>query len=137
MCMIETAAGVLAAPDIAASHPRVAALVFGAADFAGEVGSTVTADQRALLYATSRLILAARQAAIDAIDAPYMKLGDVVGLAQSANLARESGFDGKTAIHPEQVSTINAAFSPSREQLAWARQVIAALDGEGGAIGAA
>jgi citrate lyase subunit beta / citryl-CoA lyase len=137
MCMIESAAGVLAAPGIAASHPRVSALIFGAADFAQDVGSTVTPDQRALLYATSHLILAARQAAIDAIDAPHMKLGDVVGLAQSANLAREAGFDGKSAIHPEQIPTINAAFSPSREQLAWARQVIAALDGAGGAVGAA
>ena len=137
MCMIESAAGVLGAPEIAASHPRVSALVFGAADFASDVGSTVTADQRSLLYATSRLILAARRAGIDAIDAPYMKLGDVVGLAQSANLARESGFDGKSAIHPEQISTINATFSPSREQLAWARQVITALEGAGGTIGAA
>ena len=138
MCMIESAAGILAAPEIAACHPRVAALLFGAADFSAETGCTRTPDGRALLYATSRLVLAARSAGIDVIDAPHMKLDDAKGLARGAQMARELGFDGKSAIHPAQIAAINAAFSPSQEQIAWARRVIETLTGQPGAdLGAA
>ncbi len=79
MCMIESAAGVLNAVEIAACHPRVVALVFGAADFSMEVGCAITEDGRSLLAAASRIILAARAAGIDAIDTPYMKLDDPEG----------------------------------------------------------
>jgi len=138
MCMIESAAGVLNAVEIAACHPRVAALVFGAADFSIEVGCTVTEDGRSLLAAASQIILAARAAGIDAIDTPYMKLDDAEGLARSSRLARELGFDGKSAIHPAQVAPINAAFSPTAEQVAWARRVLAlAPDGDLTRLGAA
>jgi len=138
MCMIESPAGILAAPEIAACHPRVAALIFGAADFSAETGCMITPDGRALLYATSRLVLAARSAGIDVIDAPHMKLNDAEGLALSAQMARELGFDGKSAIHPAQIAPVNAAFSPTQAQVAWARRVIEMLTGQpGGGLGAA
>ena len=138
MCMIESAAGVLNAVEIAACHPRVAALIFGAADFSMEVGCAITEDGRSLLAAASRIILAARAAGIAAIDTPYMKLDDPEGLARSGRLARELGFDGKSAIHPAQVGPINAAFSPTAEQVAWARRVLAlAPDGDITGLGAA
>ena len=138
MCMIESAVGVLNAVEIAACHPRVVALIFGATDFSMEVGCTITGDGRSLLAAASRIILAARAAGIDAIDTPYMKLDDAEGLARSSRLARELGFDGKSAIHPAQVAPINAAFSPTAEQAAWARHVLAlAPDGDNTRLGAA
>jgi citrate lyase subunit beta / citryl-CoA lyase len=138
MCMIESAAGVLHAPEIAACHERVAALILGAADLSTEIGCEVTPDGRALLTAASRLILAARAAGIAAIDTPYMKLDDPEGLARSSRMARELGFDGKSAIHPAQVAAINAAFSPTMEQVAWARRVFElAPDGDAGKLGAA
>ena len=137
MCMIESAAGVLNADAIAACYPRVAALVFGATDFSLEMGCTVTEDGRALLPAAGRIILAARAAGIAAIDTPYMKLDDPEGLARSSRMARELGFDGKSAIHPAQIAPINAAFSPSTEQVAWARRVLAlAPDGDATRLGA-
>jgi citrate lyase subunit beta/citryl-CoA lyase len=138
MCMIESAAGVLNAVEIAACHPRVAALVFGAADFSMEVGCAITEDGRSLLAAASRIILAARAAGIAAIDTPFMKLDDPEGLARSSRQAHELGFDGKSAIHPAQVGPINAAFSPTAEQVAWARRVVAlAPDGDIARLGAA
>ncbi len=138
MCMIESAAGVLNAPEIAACHPRVAALVFGATDFSLEVGCADTGDGRTLLTAAGRILLAARAAGIGAIDTPYMKLDDPEGLARSSRLARELGFDGKSAIHPAQIAPINAAFSPSVEQVAWARRVLALVpDGDASRLGAA
>jgi citrate lyase subunit beta/citryl-CoA lyase len=129
MCMIESAAGVLHAVEIAACHPRVAALIFGAADFSMEVGCAITEDGRSLLAAASRILLAARAAGIDAIDTPYMKLDDPEGLARSSRLARELGFDGKSAIHPAQIAAIHTAFSPAPEQITWARRVLALAPG--------
>ena len=117
MCMIESAAGVLNAAEIAACNRRVVALIFGATDFSMEVGCTITEDGRSLLAAASRIILAARAAGIDTIDTPHMKLDDAEGLARSSQLARELGFDGKSAIHPAQVGPINAAFSPTAGQV--------------------
>ena len=67
-----------------------------------------------------------------------MKLDDAEGLARSSRLARELGFDGKSAIHPAQVAPINAAFSPTAEQADWARRVLAlAPDGDITRLGAA
>lgn len=138
MCMIESAAGVLRAPEIAAGHPRVAALIFGAADLSMEVGCAAVPGEGTLLHAAVRVILAARAAGIAAIDTPHMKLDDPDGLAAGARAARGLGFDGKSAIHPAQIAAINAAFSPTAEQVAWARRVLAlAPDGDEARLGAA
>ncbi len=137
MCMIESAAGVLAAAEIAASHPRVAALIFGANDLAAELRCAPDPAGEPLRHAANRLLLAARAAGVDAIDTPYMQLGDPDGLARSSQMARDLGFDGKSAIHPEQVGPINAAFAPAAEQVAWARRVLALLpDGDASRLGA-
>ncbi|MBM4456620.1 MAG: CoA ester lyase [Chloroflexi bacterium] len=136
MCMIESAAGVLAAAEIAACHPRVTALVFGAADFCAEIGCTPAADDLALLHALNQVVLAARAAGIDAIDAPHMRLDDPAGLARGAEIARNLGFAGKSAIHPAQIAAINAAFSPTTEQIIWARRVIEALGDDEARAGA-
>jgi citrate lyase subunit beta / citryl-CoA lyase len=127
MCMIETAPGVLAVSEIAAANLRVTALLFGAADFCADVNCEPTADQRPLLYATSRIVLAARTARVTAIDAPHMKLGDPEGLQQSVRMSRELGFDGKAAIHPAQIPVIHSEFSPTPENVRWARSVVDAL----------
>jgi citrate lyase subunit beta/citryl-CoA lyase len=138
MCMIESAAGVLAAAQIAGCHPRVAALLFGAADYSAEVGCESTPDGGSLLFAQSQIVLASRAAGIDAIDTPHMRLDDPDGLARSSQRARQLGFDGKSAIHPGQIGPINNAFSPTTEQIAWAERVLAALpDGDEAQLGAA
>jgi citrate lyase subunit beta/citryl-CoA lyase len=127
MCMIETATGVLAASEIASAHRRVTALLFGAADFSADVNCEVIGDQYSILHATNHVILAARGARVSAIDAPYMKLDNSEGLEQSARMARQLGFDGKSAIHPAQIPAIHAAFTPSHEQVRWAYLVTEAL----------
>jgi citrate lyase subunit beta/citryl-CoA lyase len=139
MCMIESAAGVLAAAQIAGGHPRVAALLFGAADYSAEVGCAITPDGDPplgdlpsggpLLHAQCQIVLASRAAGIDAIDTPHMRLEDPDGVARSSLWARQLGFDGKSAIHPGQIGAINSAFSPTPEQIAWAERVLAALPG--------
>ena len=127
MCMIESAAGVLAAAQIAGCHPRITALLFGAADYSAEVGCAITPDGETLFLAQSQIVLASRAAGIDAIDTPHMRLDDPDGLARSSQRARQLGFNGKSAIHPGQIWPINSAFSPTVEQIAWAERVLAAL----------
>jgi len=129
MCMIESAAGVLAARAIAASHERLAALVFGATDYSVEVGCTLTADTPSLLFAQTQIVLACRAAGIAAIDTPHMNIQDMAGLVRAAQRAVELGFDGKSAIHPSQIEPIHAAFAPAPAQVAWAERVLALLAG--------
>ncbi len=138
MCMIESAAGVVAAAEVAACDPRVSALIFGANDLAEDLNCAPTPGQGILLHAACQVVLAARAAGADAIDTPHMNIQDLQGLARSAALARDLGFTGKSAIHPNQVAIINAAFSPTPEQVTWAERVLALVPGgDESALGAA
>lgn len=127
MGMIESAAGVLAARELAACHERMAALIFGATDYSVEVGCAATADGDCLRHAQQQIVLACRAAGIAAIDTPHMNLQDAAGLIRSAQRAAELGFDGKSAIHPSQIGPIHAAFAPPPDQIAWAERVLALL----------
>lgn len=136
MCMIESAAGVLAAAAIAGADPRVAALIFGANDLGEDL--RCPADSLTIGHGAGQVVLAARAAGVDAIDTPHMVLDDPAGVARSAQASLAAGFDGKSAIHPAQIAAINAAFAPTAEQIAWAHRVCAlAPDGDARGLGAA
>ncbi|MFB6103831.1 MAG: CoA ester lyase [Halobacteriaceae archaeon] len=131
--LIETAAGVLAAPSIAAADPTTA-LVFGGEDLTADIGATRTADGTELQYARQRVVIAASAGGVDAIDTVFTDLEDTDGLRAEARFAATLGFDGKLAVHPDQVEPITAAFTPDSETVAWAKRVLEARDtheGEG------
>lgn len=119
--MVETAKGLVNAEAIAAA-PRVAALFFGAHDFSVDIGAEL--DGQALLYARSRVVVAARAAGVDPIDSPYAQIDDPVGLVQEAVQARRLGFAGKQVIHPSQIGPVNQAFTPDPSQVAWAQRIV-------------
>jgi citrate lyase subunit beta / citryl-CoA lyase len=126
--LVETAAGILAAPAIAASHERVHTLAFGPADLSRELGITPTADGDEFLHARSHLVLAAAAAhRPPPIDGPHLDLGDTDGLARSAGRARALGFGGKQVIHPAQIAAVTDAFSATQAEVDWARAVDAAF----------
>ncbi|MDT5082082.1 MAG: citrate lyase subunit beta / citryl-CoA lyase [Mycobacterium sp.] len=126
--LVETAAGILAAPAIAASHERVHTLAFGPADLSRELGITPTADGDEFLFARSQLVLAAAAAHCPPpVDGPYLDLGDDDGLVRSARRARALGFGGKQVIHPGQISAVTDAFAATRAEVDWARAVDAAF----------
>jgi citrate lyase subunit beta/citryl-CoA lyase len=120
---IEDAAGLAAVEAIASASARLAALVFGPADFMASVGMrslTVGAQPDAYTggdafhYAHLRILVAARAAGLQAIDGPYAAIGDLDGLAaQSASVA-SLGYDGKWVVHPGQIDLVNAAFAPDQ-----------------------
>ncbi|PSP83033.1 CoA ester lyase [Halobacteriales archaeon QS_1_68_17] len=127
VALVESAAGVLHAEEIAAADPTTA-VAFGAEDLAADVGATRTAEGTEVLYAREHVVLAATAAGVDALDTIYADYEDTGGLADDARFAVELGYDGKMAIHPAQVDPINDAFTPDEDDVAWARNVLAARE---------
>jgi citrate lyase subunit beta/citryl-CoA lyase len=85
------------------------------------------------LYVRSHLVVVSRAAGIEPpVDAVWPYLGDEAGLREQAEFARLLGFSGKSAIHPRQLPVLHEVFTPSRRELAWARQVVDAFDAAGG-----
>jgi citrate lyase beta subunit/acyl dehydratase len=136
--LIETPAGVEAAAAIARSCEQLSALILGYADLATALGRRgAERDVERWLYYQEAVLTAARAASVQAIDGPFLRLGDLIGLGRAARVARELGFDGKWAIHPEQVEPLNAAFAVSDEERGWAAEVVAALEAASGSGDAA
>ena len=127
LALVETAAGVQAAPAIADADPTDA-LLFGAEDFAADVGAVRTEEGTEVLYARERIVTAASAAGIDAIDTVYTDFGDEAGLREDTEFAVTLGYDGKLAIHPAQVPVINEAYTPGAERIEWAEAVLEARD---------
>ncbi|MFJ9521854.1 HpcH/HpaI aldolase/citrate lyase family protein [Kitasatospora sp. NPDC101801] len=129
--LIETPRAIDKAPSIVAT-PRLAGVLFGAADYAAITGAGRTWP--ALLHARSVLANSAAAAGIAAVDSPWFELGDTDGLRREAELARELGFTGKAAVHPSQVPVITEAFRPTDAELAQARAIVDARTHTGSSI---
>jgi citrate lyase subunit beta/citryl-CoA lyase len=128
--LIESAAAVLHAEQIAAATPRLAALIFGVVDYAGNIGARDPVREQFTLYhyPKAKTVAAARAAGIDVIDSVTLQFRDLELCEHDARLAAQMGFDGKWAIHPDQVGVINRVFTPSPEELQRAREILAAYE---------
>lgn len=139
--LIETAAGLSHVNAIAASSPRLEALIIGYADLAASLGRPPSArhDPDRWSFTLDSVLVAARAAGIQAIDGPHLQIDDLEGLAAAASRARDLGYDGKWALHPSQLAPINQIFTPSPDELARAQAILAALEESegGGGAGAA
>jgi citrate lyase subunit beta/citryl-CoA lyase len=122
--LVESALGIENAFAVATAHKRLGGMMLGAEDLTAELGARRTAKGDEILYARSRIVMACRAAGIRAIDTPFPFVADMEGLAADAAFAAQLGFDGKAAISPHHVVTVNAAFSPSPEQINWASRVM-------------
>lgn len=127
LVLLETARGVLQAESIASSRP-VDGLVFGAEDLAADIGATRTSEGTEVLHAREHVVLAAAAHDVAAIDTVFTDYTDASGLREEARFAVQLGYDGKLAIHPDQVAVINDAFTPDPADVEWAAQVIEARD---------
>lgn len=128
LALLETAAGVENAFSIAAASPRMTGLFLGAEDYAANLRCRRTRAGTEILYARSRIVCAARAAGIDAYDTPFIHVEDLAGLEEDARFAKGLGFSGKASISPGHVAAINRVFSPSESEIAYAREVFAALE---------
>jgi citrate lyase subunit beta/citryl-CoA lyase len=104
--------------------------MFGSEDFGKELGLPLRrkGEARELLYARSALVMAAAAAHVQAIDGIWPDLQDTDGLRTFANQSRRLGFSGMALIHPAQIATVNAAFTPSLEEADYCRRVVEAFE---------
>ncbi|HSQ42739.1 MAG TPA: CoA ester lyase [Fibrobacteraceae bacterium] len=133
---IETALGLSNAQKIAAASPRIKSLVFGIADYTASVGARLVSisghgereDEiypgHRWHYPLSAMVMAAKAHGLLAIDAPYGNFQDEAGLHKAAAMTCAIGCDGKWAIHPSQIAPINEVFTPSREDIERAAQIL-------------
>jgi citrate lyase subunit beta/citryl-CoA lyase len=121
--IVETARGLVHCETIAAA-PNVLALAFGPYDLAAELGGT--SDPDVMDVHRARMLVAARAAQRWAIDGPSREYGDATIPARDAERARRMGYDGKLLIHPAQLAPVRAAFTPSPDEIAYARRVVEA-----------
>jgi citrate lyase subunit beta/citryl-CoA lyase len=136
VALCETAEGVAAAAELA-SCPNVVALMWGAEDLIASLGGTSSrfADGRyrdVARHARSSVLLAAGARDKAAIDAVHLEIGDSAGLSAEAADAAASGFAATACIHPDQVGIIRAAYRPTAEEVAFARELLGAAQGESG-----
>jgi citrate lyase subunit beta/citryl-CoA lyase len=122
----ETALGVERAREI--YRPPVAACYFGAEDFVADMGGARTESNDEVLYARSRVVLAARITGVVPIDQVVTAFGDDTRFSSDAAQGRSLGYQGKLCIHPSQVPLANRAFSPTPEEVDHARRLLAAYD---------
>ena len=126
LAMIETAAGVLAAPEIAA---LTAGLIAGTNDLRADLRLPLDAGRDPISTALQLIVLAARAAGIAVFDGVFNSLTDGQGFADECAQGRGLGFDGKSLIHPDQIAPCNQLFGPSEMEIERARKLVDAFSG--------
>ncbi|MDG1531429.1 MAG: L-malyl-CoA/beta-methylmalyl-CoA lyase [Paracoccaceae bacterium] len=143
--IIESAAGIAHVEEIAASSPRLAAMSLGAADFAASMGMQTTGiggtqENYYMVHkgqnhwsdpwhwAQAAIVAACRTHGVLPVDGPYGDFSDDEGFVAQARRSATLGMVGKWAIHPKQIALSNDVFTPSEEQVAEAREIIAAME---------
>ena len=130
-CLIESALGLELVFEIARAHERVVGMSLGEADLAADLG---VRDDVGLLYARSRLVVATRAAGLPGpVQSVYTNVRDEEGLRRSTEEGKNQGFVGRSAIHPNQLSTINEVFTPTEREVAEAEDLLARLEESAGA----
>ena len=127
MPIVESALGIENAFAIASSTPRVVALTIGLEDYTADLGVVKSAGGGESLYARTRIVNAAKAAAIQAIDSVYGDVGDMDGLRRWAENSRSLGFEGMGCIHPGQIRVIHEAFAPTATEIEKALKIVSAF----------
>jgi citrate lyase subunit beta/citryl-CoA lyase len=127
LAAIESAIGLINAFAIGKADPRVMGLIFGAEDYALDLGlSTKRVEEAAeLIYARSAIVNAATAARVLSVDGVFPDLNNAEGLTRDVVQARRLGFTSKSTFNPRQIDEINREFSPTAEELEYARKIAA------------
>ncbi|HTN40427.1 MAG TPA: CoA ester lyase [Asticcacaulis sp.] len=124
--MIETAQGLVNLAEIAASG--VKGLIAGPNDLRKDLRTRPMEGRADILFALSQIVLYGRANDLIVLDGVYNQYADEVGFMVECVQGRSLGFDGKTLIHPAQITACEVAFSPSEAEIEWARAVVAAFE---------
>ena len=133
---IETARGLINVEEICAASPRLETIVFGPADVAASTEMPVLTGGVQIAeypgdhfhYVFSKILMAGRANGLQVIDGPYLKIRELDALRDYAMRTRILGYDGKWALHPDQVKVINEVFTPTQEQFDHAIDLLAAYE---------
>lgn len=135
LLIVETAAGILSARELATCSDRVVGLCLGAEDLAAEVGMVRSPGNEEVSVARSWLALCAAAGGVAAIDMITADVADTDRILREATEARSLGYRGKMCIHPSQAAAVHAALAPTADEVAWAERVVeASQDVRGGGI---
>jgi len=127
LAIVETALGIVNLSQIASASSRLEALIFGAEDFAGDIGAARSREGWEVFYARSAVVTHAAAYGLQAIDMVYLDLEDIQGLRQEALQGAAMAFAGKQIIHPNQVVPVQECFTPSDEAIAQALRLLDAF----------
>ncbi|MGZ8666498.1 MAG: HpcH/HpaI aldolase/citrate lyase family protein [Solirubrobacterales bacterium] len=125
--LIESAQGLQRVDEVSSAGGRLETLILGPADMSVSLGFPSPEEGSRWDFVRGAILVAARAAGLQAIDGPFLQIADLDGLRASAQRARGLGFDGKWALHPDQIEPLNEAFSPSAEEIEQARAITEAL----------
>ena len=128
IALVETATGLSRVEEIVRATPRLLAVMFGGVDLSSELGAHMGSDT--MRTARARIVQAARASGVDVLDVPELDFRNAEAVAAAAKNAADNGFSGKAAIHPSNLTAINAAFTPSAEEITRAMEIIAAFEAE-------
>ena len=125
---VETAKGIMNLKEIAEADKRLEAIIFGGEDFAASVGAVRTKDATELLYARQAVVTVCAANILQAIDIVFIDFKDSEGLRVEAEQGAGFGFSGKQVIHPNQVSVVQEAFTPSDSAIEYAKRIVESFE---------
>lgn len=125
--LVETARGLMAAPELASAHPHVAGVGLGEADLAADlrVGASSGLD-----WARGWVVAVSRAAGLPSpVQSVYTDVADLAGLRSSTITGRAQGFFGRSMVHPRQIAPVHDVYRPTADDTARAKELVAALEG--------
>lgn len=126
MAAIESAEGVLNAPQIALASKRLIGIALGAEDYVTDL-KTTRADGTELAFARGMIVNAARMAGIDALDTVYSDVNNEEGFLNEVNIIKKMGFSGKSVINPRQIEPLHRTFRPKQKDIDKALAIMEAI----------
>jgi citrate lyase beta subunit len=125
---VETARGILNLKEIAESDKRLEAIIFGAEDYAASIGAKRTKEGTEVLYARQAVVTACAANDLQAIDMVFIDFRDNEGLRVEAEQGAGFGFSGKQIIHPNQVTAVQEAYTPSSDAIEYAIRIVESFE---------
>lgn len=114
---------------IAKATPRIAGIAFGHGDFSAAMGiKAAPSIDGIVLHARCQVAIAAKAAGITPIDNVFLDIPDIEGLVTETRQGKQLGYEGKACIHPNQVAPVNAVYTPTQEEVTYARELVAAFE---------
>ena len=123
MAAIESAKGVLNAPEIATATPLMMGLAVSGEDYTADMHTHRYPDGRELEFARNMVLQAARAANVYAFDTVFSNMKDTEGFYRETNYIHELGYDGKSLVNPRQIEMVNEVFNPTKEEIEQAKNV--------------